>query len=128
MNVPLLRKIPEAITAEPGHFDMAFYASPSPCGTTACIAGWAVALRTGHALEELEERKTRGVEQLAVEALDLSLFSAGALFHVSRWPEPFQSDYWAARTRTERAAVAVRRIEHLLQPVSLSGVSDPKNS
>ena len=77
--------------------------------------------------EELEERKTRGVEQLAVEALDLSLFSAGALFRVSRWPEPFQLYYRVAETDAKRAAVAVRRIEAFIQSETLSGVSDPKN-
>jgi len=43
-NIPLLRKVMEHITAHPEEYDQREYAVRTECGTTHCIAGWAVAL------------------------------------------------------------------------------------
>ena len=50
MNRELLIKVRDAIEAEPMAFKMSMWISKdiiSPCGTTACIAGWAATLSDG---------------------------------------------------------------------------------
>jgi hypothetical protein len=52
MNVPLLRKVKKHILAEPRRLEMNNWAvnvdeEEAPCGTQACIAGWAVILGKG---------------------------------------------------------------------------------
>jgi hypothetical protein len=42
VNVPLLRKTLEHITAHPKEWDQRWWASRSDCGTAYCMAGWAV--------------------------------------------------------------------------------------
>lgn len=44
MNIPLLRKVMEHITAHPEEYDQREYAVRTECGTKHCIAGWAVVL------------------------------------------------------------------------------------
>ena len=50
MNVKLLKQIKEAIRRHPKQFDMAEWfrrdVEAPRCGTTACIAGWALTLQT----------------------------------------------------------------------------------
>jgi hypothetical protein len=45
MNTELGRKVLEHVTAHRGQFDMSIYVDADPeCGTTACLAGWAMLL------------------------------------------------------------------------------------
>lgn len=44
VNIPLLRKVMEHITTHPEEYDQREYAVRSDCGTSHCIAGWALAL------------------------------------------------------------------------------------
>lgn len=53
-NIPLLRKTLEHITAHPEEWDQETWATQTPCGTTACLAGWAVTF-AGHELVWDEE-------------------------------------------------------------------------
>lgn len=55
MNTELFRKILAKVEAEPQAFDMSTWeAFPAPaCGTTRCIAGWAVYLETGVPLYQM---------------------------------------------------------------------------
>lgn len=45
INVPLLRKTLEHITAHPDEWDQDIWAERTPCGTVACLAGTAVLLQ-----------------------------------------------------------------------------------
>lgn len=77
------------------------------CGTVACIAGWACELTPKHT----------GNYTMKDARLYLSLpagYGRNDLFMVSGWPEPFKSQYSAARTPTRRVKVAVARIDHLI--------------
>lgn len=47
MNKELLLKVADAIEANPAHFDMDDFFQNTECGTTACIAGWALFLESG---------------------------------------------------------------------------------
>lgn len=50
LNVPLLSKVLEHVTAHPEEWDQANWAVQRDCGTTYCVAGWTVAM-TGHDID-----------------------------------------------------------------------------
>jgi len=50
VNVPLLRKALEHITAHPEEWDQTQWAQQTSCGTACCVAGH-VALMTGHEID-----------------------------------------------------------------------------
>ncbi len=134
LNVRLLRRIQKHILKEPRRFFMEGVMvkfknqkqwdeatmihsdlSPimPPCGTAACIAGWANIL------------SGRGSKNLSVAAKTLGLseeydFSgttcpADRVFAVMEWPQPFQDQYEQAKTPRRRARIATNRIEHLIK-------------
>lgn len=47
LNVPLLTKVLEHVTAHPEEWDQSNWAVRRDCGTTYCVAGWTVTM-TGH--------------------------------------------------------------------------------
>lgn len=121
MNVALLTQVRDRILAEPKRFEMSTFfgdvnlTRPSDflepgCGTTACIAGWTLALTAV------------GAESVwwnaASKALDLTLTQTADLFYDGGWPDPFRSQYWAlaykGKYSTELAQIAARRIDHLI--------------
>lgn len=53
INVPLLRKTLEHITAHPEEWNQRMWARVTDCGTACCVAGWAVQF-AGHQLGEPE--------------------------------------------------------------------------
>ena len=97
MNTELFRKIDAIIKLTPEKMEMCSWASNEErsCGTTRCVAGWAVHLTTGQPLfdDDNEHPSVReladslGVppafEVLGGELLDLSPEVAARLFYVS---------------------------------------------
>jgi len=78
MNIELMRRVRDQITAFPEKWDQHSWASEetddfSECGTTACIAGWAVALHTG------ESNLVKAAAKLGHSAWDTDLAAAKAL-------------------------------------------------
>jgi hypothetical protein len=141
MNVELLQQIKAAILAEPLKFDMSawFHADQnSPCGTAACIAGWAVTIQMK--AEKLREARfaydagdgNEGVERDGKKALGLTDQQAYRLFFYDTWPVPFRHEYSEASgfwyddpvsgefvkgayvDRRVAAEVAARRIDHFI--------------
>lgn len=138
LNVKLLRKIQKHITEEPRRFimhnsvvtnnsvvtKMAFpdgrfendaggFEEFAPCGTAACIAGWANIL-TGVSADSLEAgSRVRAAEKIGVDP-GVS-WSSHSLFYDAAWPKPFSTRYARANTQQERAKIASERIEHLIQ-------------
>lgn len=49
LNVPLLTKVLDHITAHPAEWNQGVWAEETTCGTAACVAGWAV-IMSGHPL------------------------------------------------------------------------------
>jgi hypothetical protein len=105
MNVKLLRKIKKHILAYPKTFAMSFWQEPRrvsesrPCGTAACIGGWAKLL-------------TKDRKLTAADALGLSHQGAWLLFNMHRWPSRFQT-----KAKEETAAFArnaAARIDHFI--------------
>lgn len=124
LNVKLLRRIQEHITKEPKRLFMAWYitkgepgalfagdedkpAQLPPCGTAACIAGWAILLSD----KELEAERN-GFSSTAGPLLGIE--DTGSVFLADEWPHPFRERYRKAVTRKARAKIAVARIEHLI--------------
>ena len=117
MNVELLKKIQAAILQEPRRIDMGPLIQPvkgqHACGTTACIAGWALVLDTESRLEDAEGldeimRIRKAAEDVWQRFInnDVSGFLGDvrkllglppqyqALFWIHRWPKK-----WYARIR-----------------------------
>lgn len=129
MNVKLLRKIQKHILAEPLRFNMRWWKwqgielerkvaegvhpAVPPCGTVACIAGWA---------QELEAPKSRrNTASHATILLGLTFDQSMRLFTLpshdplpGEWPKKFARAYLSARTPRGRASAAVRRIDHFI--------------
>jgi len=131
MNVKLLRKIQKHILAEPRRLNMSHWAAPShdaPCGTMACIAGWAVILtkrrgaekfrrvaeRLGIGLFPDPKRITLNPSTVAAKALRLDLDQKEKLFHTYGWPWNFREKYLNAENPRIRARAASDRIDHFI--------------
>lgn len=145
MNVPLLRKVQAYILTNPEHFNQSRWCDEAACGTVACIAGWALILRSREPLprrglspiealrritritippsirsisdlpEQISDRIYPRIHGDATRALKLEPHIAQRVFHIDMWPEPFQTLHKAAPSPSTRACVAAARIEYLIQ-------------
>lgn len=122
MNKDLLIQVKHKILENPDHFSMSEWFSDfngqehfrypdmqeASCGTTACIAGWALSLAKpgGKIYESLQHD--------AAEVLDISYSRSDDLFYQSYWPTAFRAQYLEARNNKERAEAAARRIDHFI--------------
>jgi hypothetical protein len=89
------------------------------CGTTGCIAGWAIALDAKLPLKDA--CYGLGISDYAeagCTALGLSYATDhAALFYRTHWPAPFSMVYKAARAvnnRQEMALITAARIDHFI--------------
>ncbi len=138
MNTELLREIQKAILDTPTRFDMSDWiqkADESPCGTTACIAGYAVLIdelqKKNETLQNTKEiTKFRAeiedwVEEngtipfRAQKLLDLTNDQCRRLFHVSRWPSQFWARWDFELPRLELAKIASERIDFFIKTEGL---------
>lgn len=90
MNVRLLRRVAKHIVEEPRRYNQGSWCDRSndaPCGTMACIAGWAVILG---------------------DKLDPKKIDHERIYHEAK-------RFHAAKTLRGRASVAVARIEHFIK-------------
>lgn len=137
INVKLLRRVKALILEEPRRLDMGTWAHPAdkrvqveadrpPCGTVACIAGWAVIddfvkvngrMPDRDEIEEIYETADRK----AAELLSLRQDQADRLFDTptgggfDEWPEDLAEAYVNATSPKERARVAAKRIERFIK-------------
>lgn len=116
MNTRLLNQVANAILREPLKFDISTWVDEddkSPCGTTACIAGHAVALSRGYQnlkpLFQLDKRDL--IQVFAQEKLGLTEAQSYRLFQRGLWPEEFADRSRAAKDREEAADIAFWRIQ-----------------
>lgn len=121
MNTKLLNQVANAILDEPRKFDIRAWVrddKESPCGTTVCIAGHALAItrRFGNLkpLFELDEKDL--IESAAQEALGLTDQQRRRLFFRPNWPEKFQPIAYREEQETfeEVADNAFWRIQHFI--------------
>jgi len=120
MNEALLRQVMDEIRKEPKQFDITSWfdrqASESPCGTTGCIAGWAVALV--HHKGDLKAASQNPIlypGKVGQKLLELSYEEKQRLFFLEHWPKAYRDAYWAnGATAQCRARATVARIEHFI--------------
>lgn len=132
LNVRLLRRIQKHILKEPRRFFMGWFFAIAegknwqrnlftdfvhdlskqipPCGTAACIAGWANIL-TGTTVSESASPE-RAARELGLETKNEDYVY---LFSDKRWPQPFNEKYSKAKTPRQRAKIACARIDHLIK-------------
>lgn len=141
MNVPLLDKVKERLTAFPHRFSMANWVRNAPghdtldqyprfgpkdakilldsqtaCGTVACIGGLAIIIDTAEGEQEHvfnEDVETAGIWKHARKILDLTSEQADRLFLLHAWPEPYCRQY--TEHWPNRAQIAVSRINHFIR-------------
>lgn len=130
MNVKLLRKIQRTILKHYRQVDMSSWfdstsARTPRCGTTACIAGWAVTFQVAPTkLSPLLAAKSmnpnflshgswmvgdrvKEMTQAGMEALDLTPNQADRLFFDNSWPEELSVKLATQRPGTKRYAQVV---------------------
>jgi len=138
LNIELFKKIRDKIATTPEAYNQSVFARASevaPCGTVACIAGWACVLGDRMSITKLREGsslRASTVPVLASEALNLTNEEADVLFtgnpaeedfeefHVRAWPEPYASE-WLDSTFIsddekipEQARIAVGYLDHII--------------
>lgn len=117
LNVELLRKIQKHILEEPRRLDMTAWLDAAPvdvvpCGTVACIAGWALHLSNTKPGSTTEGGKWSGP---ARKVLGLSYEEGDKLFYEDNWPAPFATNFCHAEGPKARAKIAVARIDYLIR-------------
>lgn len=109
MNVELLQKVKEKILAEPTAVNMddwCFSSNKTPCGTVACIAGWACVL---------SEVKDHFRDEAPI-FLKLNRINSGNLFYISQWPEELYEKLIKQVPGTpEYAAIVAARIDRFIE-------------
>lgn len=86
VNVDLLRRVLEHITKDPGNWDQSVWWKDNECGTTGCLAGWAVRLQypdavMPHAEPSVAGAPPRHVQEIARDELGLKPVEAIRLFN-----------------------------------------------
>lgn len=112
LNVRLLRRIERHILEEPKRMSMKFWRitdpdiikiqnlAVPPCGTVACVRGWADEISGG----------------FHGDALGLSDDQKVLLFYTEEWPDHFNQRIYRLKPQTFRyARCVVDRIEHLIR-------------
>jgi hypothetical protein len=146
MNIELLQRVKQHILDEPRRLNMGTWVSTvrktvpaftgvygrgeadlPPCGTVACVAGWAVLLSRFNGKPEeyaafIRERNTLSPDGLTSsigqEELGLSPSQMETLFYVGRWPERFRVAHEQAEEAADYQAMAqitADRIDYLIE-------------
>lgn len=129
INVELLERVRDKVRAAPEAYDQTTYRRTepaAPCGTAACIAGWAVTL-SGEPLTETANRcvcddplclRGTSVAEDARRLLGLLPEEASVLFRAAparTWPEPFGTLYGLAKSPQARAEVAASYLNWIIE-------------
>lgn len=123
INKALLRKVAKYILAEPRRYDQRTFGtsvrkSVSPCGTQACIAGWAAFLANGTNPASFRDEGIN-IQSEAQEALGLTDAETDTLFiawpedDIGGWPEPYCTEYRKAKNKQAKAEVAARYLRRI---------------
>lgn len=146
MNIELLQRVRQHILDEPRRLNMGTWVSTvgktvpafagvygrdeadlPPCGTVACVAGWAVLLSRFNGKPEeyaafIRERPSLFPDGLTSsigqEELGLSPSQMETLFYVGRWPERFRVAHEQAEENGDYQAMAqitADRIDYLIE-------------
>lgn len=124
LNFRLFRAVIKKLETAPMAYEQDTVVSPdrdAPCGTAACIGGWAYLLEGQRATTTLADERVlnKAAFLLGLNEDDQSWSDgdAGSVFSSSpesRWPAPFGGDWMEADGREEEAKVAVRYLKNIL--------------
>lgn len=122
-TIKRLKQIIGLVIERPDQIDMESYFNPQPshevkhCGTTACIAGWAITLKRIGKPEPRQACRLRINEHVeGWKALGIAESEADRLFYEDSWPENFKRRLARAGTGTDRyARVVADRILHFIK-------------
>lgn len=113
INVKLLNQVACAILDEPRKFDMGNWVEKnqtSPCGSTACIAGHAIAIH--HHFKKLKPlHEMYSIGDTAQSLLKLDWPARYRLFNVDKWPDDFRKAYHATTDPFLLAEISFWRIQ-----------------
>lgn len=129
-TVARLRIVADAIKAHADQFEMFTWFSnvledrvskPEDCGTAACIGGWGYHI-FGAKCTKLKESAycfagsvhSYYLDKEMAHPLGLTRNEGRLLFDIRHWPRSFNNRYDAAINQTERADIAVERIEYFI--------------
>lgn len=125
LNFRLLRRIITKLESTPEAYNQGKWGernSEAPCGTAACIAGWAAFL-DGKLTHQQLRRNPKSAQRKGAKSLGLkiSLYQTDEVYTLftgdpsDTWPEPF-STRWinASGNRKREAKVAVAYLKHIL--------------
>lgn len=125
LNFALFRKVIKKLEAAPEAYNQNTWGQKSdiaPCGTAACIAGWAAHLSGKVTIEELHRRTTsiRDIagSQLGLNAHEWQQDERDVLFGSTPahdWPEPFRTQWHNAASRRGQARVAIRYLKRIIK-------------
>lgn len=125
LNIDLLKKVRDKIATTPGAYNQETWAKPSasaPCGTAACIAGWACIISGAIDVKQLyslaEGRQWVAIEGAAQAQLGLTRAEADTLFSGDPsydWPIEF-GDQWdsAYGDNKQEAEIAVEYLDSII--------------
>lgn len=126
LNFALFRKVIKKLATTPEAYDQSLWgrkAKNAPCGTAACIAGWAAHLSGKVSLETLQKNKD-SVQAIAAKQLgldpkynyygldEMDLFTGEP---EENWPKPYRQRWDNATTTKQRARVAVAYLTHIIK-------------
>jgi hypothetical protein len=123
LNFALFRKVIRKLEAAPMAYDQgqeAIFDDNAPCGTAACIGGWADILSGRGSLKWARVDLDRAAESLGLTGENwVSEYRTerAVLFDPSpehAWPSPFNSQWEKAKTQRGQARVAIRYLTHIL--------------
>jgi hypothetical protein len=143
LNIELFKAVREKIATTPEAYDQMLWGradSSAPCGTAACIAGWACFLSNNASLEEVRASRRFGelspnryVPDIARDALGLDEDEAEILFtsepggewedyddngegvYYGGWPNRFADMWRGAANQARQAEVAVAYLDHIIE-------------
>ncbi len=119
LNVELLERVAKTIVENPDRFAMETWIGP--CGTTACIGGWAISLEMGEGRSLAEVKKAVSDFSIMHQAArvifgpEAGTYTGVHLFGLSSWPENFKNAYIEAPTSGIRAKVAADYIHYFIE-------------
>jgi hypothetical protein len=126
LNVKLLKRIQKAIKEEPRRLNMNWWVTTddedAPCGTSACIAGYAVILSripkqvtTKIWVSVAKRCEHSDFRHDSQKLLGLNGNQATRLFDETNWPEQFSDAYQKTSNRKKKAAIAIKRIDFFIK-------------
>ncbi len=131
MNTKLLRQIQKEIREEPRRLRMSDWirtdvtgVGAPPCGTVACIAGFATILSHDYETKAPLTFNTKALvcqggsesyEKEGARALGLTPRQAVTLFYTGQWPARYRNDYVSAHSSKRRAQVTCKRIDAFIR-------------